>query len=340
MVAAVSGRVGRVRVAAAWLAVSLLAPAAIAQSAHALAGLVVDQADAVLPGARVSVADSSGRVLHTTTTNGEGRFSVVRLSPGAYTVTVELPLFVAAVQHVTVAPTGASPALRFVLAAGGFSEDVVVTGRRVETRITDTPQKVESGRCDGYRTHRGGGPDRRPQEERGGRRHPVRGRALRHRHPRVPSAVLGHQQAFAAAHRRPAVRRDESRNPAAWTASIASRSSRAPPRPIYGSSAMGGVVNVITRQSRGQDWRHGARRRRQLRDLRVLRTRRWQRVVACRLRSGRRAVRPARRLSDGQRRRPAGDQLQNVRRLGTRRRGPGNAGVSKRGARDIAAATS
>src|SRR5690606_18099988 len=27
--------------------------------------------------------------------------------------------------------------------AGGFAEDVIVTGRRVEARITETPQKVE-----------------------------------------------------------------------------------------------------------------------------------------------------------------------------------------------------
>ncbi len=56
------------------------------------------------------------------------------------------------------------------------------------------------------------------------------GRALRHRHSRIPAAVLGHQQALAAAHRRPPVRRDQSRRRCSWTTSIASRSSRARPR--------------------------------------------------------------------------------------------------------------
>jgi len=121
----------------------VLACPVAAQSILALSGVVVDQADAVAPGARVSVTDSAGHRLHTTTTNGEGIFSVDRLSPGVHTVTVELPLFMAATQVVTVPVTGPLPAIRFVLSAGGFSEDVVVTGRRVETRITDTPQKVE-----------------------------------------------------------------------------------------------------------------------------------------------------------------------------------------------------
>ena len=126
-----------------WLFACVLATTAAAQSVPALSGVVVDQADARVPGARVIVTDSAGHFLHTTTTNGEGLFSVDRLSPGIYAVAVELPLFIAATQQVTVPVTGTLPAIRFVLSAGGFSEDVVVTGRRVETRITETPQKVE-----------------------------------------------------------------------------------------------------------------------------------------------------------------------------------------------------
>ena len=86
---------------------------------------------------------SAGRVLHASTTGGDGGFRVDYLAPGGYTVAVQLPLFVAAAHSVTVPATGTAPTLRIVLAAGGFSEEVVVTGRRVETRITDTPQKVE-----------------------------------------------------------------------------------------------------------------------------------------------------------------------------------------------------
>ncbi len=258
-----------------------------------------------LAGRRVTVADSSGRVLHTSTTNGEVTVQRRLASRQAsYTVTVELPQFIAAVQQVTVPATGSLPALRFVLTAGGFSEDVVVTGRRVGDPNRRHAAEGRGRRCDGYRTHRGGGPDRRPEEECGGRRHPVRGRALRHRHSRVPPAVLGHQQALTAAHRRPAVRRDQSRDPAPGR----HRSHRGPQgRRVVGLRLVGDGRRRQRHHATvaRQDWRHGAVRRRQLRDLGVLRTRRWQRVVACRLRPGRQRVRPARRLSDGQRRGPA-----------------------------------
>ena len=82
-----------------------IAPAS-AQSTPALSGVVVDQADAVLPGARVTVADMAGRVLHTSTTGGDGGFRVDHLAPGGYTVAVQLPLFVAAAHYVTVPATG------------------------------------------------------------------------------------------------------------------------------------------------------------------------------------------------------------------------------------------
>ena len=39
--------------------------------------------------------------------------------------------------------TGPAPPLRIVLKAGGFTESVVVTASRVDTRITETPQKME-----------------------------------------------------------------------------------------------------------------------------------------------------------------------------------------------------
>ena len=208
----VSRLVGRVRVVAVWVAVSLLAPVAGAQSQHVLAGLVVDQADAVLPGARVSIADSSGRVVHTTTTNGEGLFSVVRLSPGPYTVTVELPQFIAAVQQVRT-DHGSVACSAIVLAAGGFSDDVVVTGRRAETRITDTPQKMEV--IDATDIERTVAADLTDVMKKNAGVDVIQyGGAFRHWNSRIPAAVLGHQQTLTAAHRRPAVRRDQPRDAA------------------------------------------------------------------------------------------------------------------------------
>ena len=127
----------------AWLSVAAPASPMAAQSVPALSGVVVDQADARLPGARVTVRDAGGRVVHTSVTKADGAFGVPQLTPGEHLVAVELPLFQTASMRVTVPRTGPVPALRIVLTVGGFSDGVVVTGRRVETRIVETPQKVE-----------------------------------------------------------------------------------------------------------------------------------------------------------------------------------------------------
>jgi hypothetical protein len=91
----------------------------------------------------VTVRDAAGRVVCTAVTNADGTFSVAAVPPGEHTIAVELPGFETASRRVAMPVTGALPALRFVLRAGGFSEEVVVTGRRVGTRVSNTPQKVE-----------------------------------------------------------------------------------------------------------------------------------------------------------------------------------------------------
>ena len=56
---------------------------------------------------------------------------------------VEMANFTPSIERVKVPASGSAPALRTVLKAGGFAESVVVTARRVETRVTETPQKIE-----------------------------------------------------------------------------------------------------------------------------------------------------------------------------------------------------
>ena len=121
----------------------ILAAAAHAQTPPALAGLVVDGADAVLPAARVTIRNGSGRVVHACVTKADGSFTIDALAPGTYDVGVELPSFVTATARVTVPVIGDAPPLRLVLLAGGFSEDVVVTGRRIESRLADTPRAID-----------------------------------------------------------------------------------------------------------------------------------------------------------------------------------------------------
>jgi vitamin B12 transporter len=131
--------------AAVWLLALISSTPAGAQpaSAPAIAGVVVDDADAALAAARITIRNAEGRVVHASMSRADGTFASDRLEPGAYTVGVELPLFVAGIARVTVPAEGRAESLRVVLKAGGFSEDVVVTGRRVGSRIADTPQKIE-----------------------------------------------------------------------------------------------------------------------------------------------------------------------------------------------------
>jgi vitamin B12 transporter len=234
-----------------WLSVCLLAGQATAQTVPILSGVVVDQADAALVAARVTVRDDAGRAVYASLTNFDGEFSVAHLGTGSYTVAVEAPLFVAVVTQVTVPETGSLPALRIVLPAGGFSEDVVVTGRRVETRIIETPQKVEIvDAIDLTRTvaadltdvlKKNAGVD-----------------VIQYAGVLSGIGIRGFRPQFSGINKRSLLLIDG--RPSGVT-NLATRRLDGIDRievlkgaasSVYGSSAMGGVVNVITRQSRGK----------------------------------------------------------------------------------------
>jgi vitamin B12 transporter len=120
-----------------------LSPASSQAANGPLNGVVVDEAGAAVVGARVSAINADGAVVHTTTSDGAGAFSLRSLAPGLHTILVEMHLFAPGAEDVTVPESGAPTDLRVILHAGGFAETVVVTGRRIETRLTETPQKVE-----------------------------------------------------------------------------------------------------------------------------------------------------------------------------------------------------
>lgn len=129
-----------------FLLISLLVvPAVSAQSRGVLSvpGVVVDEVGGAIAGARVTVSDASGAVVQTTTSDGAGAFSLRGLDPGTYSVLVDMNLFAPVTQRVSVPASGSARSLRAVLRAGGFAESVVVTARRVETRVAETPQKIE-----------------------------------------------------------------------------------------------------------------------------------------------------------------------------------------------------
>jgi vitamin B12 transporter len=233
------------------LFVCLLAGPVTAQTVPALSGVAVDRNDAALTAARVTVRDSAGRVVHTTVTSSDGEFRVAHLAPGTYTVAVEASLFVTMVTQVTVPAAGSLPAIRIVLTAAGFSEDVVVTGRRVEARIIETPQKVEIvDATDLARTvaadltdvlKKNAGVD-----------------VIQYAGVLSGIGIRGFRPQFSGINKRSLLLIDG--RPSGVTNLATLRLDgidrievlKGAASSVYGSSAMGGVVNVITRHSRGK----------------------------------------------------------------------------------------
>jgi len=114
-----------------------------AQSAGSITGTVLDESGSVVANARVTISDPRGSIVQTTSTDRTGVFGTRGLAPGGYVVLVESPSLLPVSDTVTVAATGQPPAMSFTLKPAGFAETVVVTARRAETRLAETPQKIE-----------------------------------------------------------------------------------------------------------------------------------------------------------------------------------------------------
>jgi len=231
----------------------LIVPTASAQTRNALSvpGVVVDQVGGAIAGARVTASDANGAVVQTTTADAAGAFTLGGLAPGIYSVLVEMHLFSPITLRVTVPDSGSVSALRIVLRAGGFAESVVVTGRRVETRLSETPQKIEV--IDATDIERSVAADLTDVLKKNAGVDVVQytgalsGVGIRGFRPQISGI---NKRSLLLIDGRPSgvtnlatllldnVERIEVLKGAASA--------------VYGSSAMGGVINVITRQSRGK----------------------------------------------------------------------------------------
>jgi vitamin B12 transporter len=125
--------------------VILLAPASLASAQATLTGTVVDQSGGVIAGAAITVRAADGATAGAAinaAADDSGAFSIASLPPGRYLVTVSHDLFEPAALAAEVGATGAAP-LRITLRIAGLTQSTVVTGRRVETRLSETPQTIE-----------------------------------------------------------------------------------------------------------------------------------------------------------------------------------------------------
>jgi carboxypeptidase family protein len=134
----------------------LLAQAAFAQQAAGIAGVVRDSSGLAMPGVTV---EASSPVLiekvRVVTTDGEGRYSIVDLRPGTYTVTFTLTGFSIVRREGVVLGSGFTASVNVTMSVGALAETITVTGaspvvdtqtvRQQETLNTSELEALPSG---------------------------------------------------------------------------------------------------------------------------------------------------------------------------------------------------
>jgi len=129
--------------ALACLASLLVATGAFAQATTgSISGTVRDQSKSVLPGATVEVQNLETGATRSIVTDVEGRFVALSLTPGRYVVTAELSGFAKATANDVLVQIGSEVPVDLVLAVGGVSEQVTVSG---EVALTDLSSAVVGG---------------------------------------------------------------------------------------------------------------------------------------------------------------------------------------------------
>jgi carboxypeptidase family protein/TonB-dependent receptor-like protein len=115
------------------------------QTEGAIGGTVTDQSNSVLPGASVTVRNIATNSVAEAVTDGVGRFLVIRLQPGVYSVTASLDGFSSFKQENVVVEVGRTTSLDVSLGIAGQAETVVVTG---QSPIINTEQSDFSTNID------------------------------------------------------------------------------------------------------------------------------------------------------------------------------------------------
>lgn len=122
----------------ACLAMVLILPAAV-EAQSTIAGVVKDTSGAVLPG--VTVEAASPVLIEKTrsvVTNGEGRYAIVDLRPGAYTVTFTLTGFNTFKREGVEVSTNVSVPINADMKVGALEETVTVAGASPVVDVQNT----------------------------------------------------------------------------------------------------------------------------------------------------------------------------------------------------------
>ena len=113
----------------------LFATAAAAQTSATIAGTIDDPNRSVLPGVTVTVRNVATSLSRTVATNGEGRYVIAGLPPGAYELRAELTSFKPHVRRDLQLTIAQALVVNITLEVGGLSEEVTVAG---DTSLVNT----------------------------------------------------------------------------------------------------------------------------------------------------------------------------------------------------------
>ncbi len=132
------------------------APAALAQQAAGISGVVRDESGLAMPG--VTVEAASPALIEKTraaVTDGEGRYSIVDLRPGTYSVTFSLEGFSTVKREGIELPTGFTATVNVAMQVGSLQETITVSGaapivdttsmRKQDTLNTNELETLPSG---------------------------------------------------------------------------------------------------------------------------------------------------------------------------------------------------
>ena len=118
------------------LACIVLAPAFASAQTSSISGTVKDDTGAVMPGVTVEAASPALiEKVRSTTTSGNGQYSILALRPGTYTVTFTLPGFTTVVRQGIELTSDFTATINVDLKVGTLEETLTVTG---ESPIVDT----------------------------------------------------------------------------------------------------------------------------------------------------------------------------------------------------------